>query len=200
MGTVTISGSTFTIYGAQSSPLAGSALEYFYGSLQHSAAWTAASSATQAAALVSATRLLDRQRWAGEKTSDAQALAWPRTGVTDAEGNAVDSAEIPTKVIQACYEVAAQMVADAAFENSSSASSNIKSVNSGSVGVAYFAPESKGRFPTVIAELCSEFLLGSTFDAGATDGLSGGSLFGAGGLDNESVFDDADAFGVVRGI
>lgn len=199
MGTVTISGSTFTVYGHLSSPTAGSAAEYFLGSIQHTAAWTAAATDTKAAALVSASRMLDRQRWVGTKTDDAQDLAWPRTGVTDADGEAVADDAIPTKIIQAAYEIAAAMVADSEFEASSSASSNVRSVTAGSASVTYFSAETRGRFPTVIAELCGEFLAGSTYDTSAEDGLSGGSPFGAGGLDNESVFDDADAYSVSRG-
>lgn len=45
--------------------------------------------------------------WKGYRTRGrAQALAWPRSGVEDAEGNAVPSDEVPAEVVRACCELA----------------------------------------------------------------------------------------------
>lgn len=48
-----------------------------------------------------------RSLFSGVKTGGrAQALAWPRTGATDADGNAIAPDEIPSEVEQAVYEAA----------------------------------------------------------------------------------------------
>ena len=44
------------------------------------AVWTEASSAIKGQALVTATQVLDEQRWIGTATSEDQALAFPRSG------------------------------------------------------------------------------------------------------------------------
>tara|TARA_R110002051_G_scaffold230715_1_gene292709 strand:+ start:228 stop:758 length:531 start_codon:yes stop_codon:yes gene_type:complete len=46
--------------------------------------------------------------WKGWKTNArAQALAWPRIGVEDEEGNTVASDAIPVEIVQACCHIAA---------------------------------------------------------------------------------------------
>lgn len=61
-------------------------------------------------ALVRATAALDatyRGAFPGYKTNGrSQALEWPRTGGYDADGDAIDSDEIPAEIIQACCEMA----------------------------------------------------------------------------------------------
>jgi hypothetical protein len=56
--------------------------DLYHESVLYASAWTAATTANKEASLVMATRLLDRKtKWAGEKKSSTQALAWPRTDV-----------------------------------------------------------------------------------------------------------------------
>jgi hypothetical protein len=50
---------------------------------------------------------LNGLKWRGTKTLlRAQVGAWPRTSVTDCDGNDIDTDEIPTEVIQAQYDLA----------------------------------------------------------------------------------------------
>ena len=63
----------------------------------YASTWTGATSANKDKALAMATRLLDEQiNWYGWKSSNNQALAWPRTGIYDKEGVSLASNTIPT--------------------------------------------------------------------------------------------------------
>ena len=64
---------------------------YFDGHL-YASAWTAATAATKAAALVMATRLVDSQyQFYGYRAHDTQALQWPRERCPDPDRNLVTS-------------------------------------------------------------------------------------------------------------
>lgn len=78
---------------------------YFVDAI-HGAAWDAANEQQKAQALVTATRILDRVRWVGDRASSSQALQWPRTGATDRNGTAILSTAVPTEVREATYELA----------------------------------------------------------------------------------------------
>lgn len=190
MGTITLGSDTFTVYGT-STGLA----TYANGSLTFGDAYTSATATTRARALVEATRLLDRQAWQGDKTDSGQALAWPRTGVTDRLGNAVDDSTIPDDVITAAYELALAALVDAGTVKGTSTGSNIQSVNAQGVSVSFFAPVAGGRFPARVMELVGQYLGGSATSTGSVSasGLAGSY---ASGTDGESAFDDDDVYGM----
>ena len=71
----------------------------------HADNWDAASTATKQKVLMDATRRLDRIQYTGEKTSDTQALEWPRTGVI-LRDEAIDDDEIPARILDAVCELA----------------------------------------------------------------------------------------------
>ena len=80
------------------------AKDYFKHRL-HSELW--ANFPDQKAALMTATRLLDRwMKWSGVKASGVQSLAWPRMGVVDKEGYSVPSDIVPRDVQEATCELA----------------------------------------------------------------------------------------------
>ena len=65
------------------------------------------SPASKEAAIRRATAYLDSLRWKGTRTNGrGQALAWPRSGVSDCEGEAIADDEIPDEVIIAQHELA----------------------------------------------------------------------------------------------
>src|SRR5512135_1741524 len=67
---------------------------YFEAHL-YASAWTAATAATKAAALVMATRLVDSQyQFHGYRAHDTQALQWPRERCPDPDRNLVTSAPL----------------------------------------------------------------------------------------------------------
>jgi hypothetical protein len=79
-----------------------------YWTARQSAAW-GSSDAVKEYALRKAAQFLDnvyRGKWKGQKVDSAQALAWPRGWVTDAEGFGVPSDSIPQQVKNAQFEAA----------------------------------------------------------------------------------------------
>jgi len=73
--------------------------------------WTGATTAVKEAALAHATRLLDENvSWHGIKQDPDQALEWPRAGVSDKNGYAIDSNEIQQWLIDATAELARWMI------------------------------------------------------------------------------------------
>ena len=150
MGTVTISAVTYTVYGD-----ATGLSEYAGGSFTWSATYTAASVTQRAQALVEATRLLDRQRWDGDKTSSAQALAWPRDSVTatPASGVAVTDGVTPDEIVTGAYELALAMLAKPAVVAGGATGSTVQTATAGNASVTFFSPTLGGRFPDRVMEL-----------------------------------------------
>ena len=56
--------------------------------------------------LIQATQRVDLELFVGTRATGAQALAWPRHGVTDRDGYAVASDEIPRSIAEASMELA----------------------------------------------------------------------------------------------
>lgn len=72
------------------------------------AAWTTASSTQKSQALITATTMLDSLNWTGVAVSSTQSLAFPRSGqyFDPRLGMIVDLENVPSRVINACYELA----------------------------------------------------------------------------------------------
>lgn len=142
--------------------------------------WRASDETTKARALVSATRLIDRQVWQGEKTDSYQESAFPRTGLTDADGVEVDSTTVPQQVVDATCELASAMVDGSNVQDSSQPGENTtQSLRAGSVAISYFRSiQGLGqRFPQIIWELLGLWL------AGSQGGTLGCVSHGTGGKD-----------------
>lgn len=180
MGLVNINGNDYPIYGEQATddpgpPVIPSADTYF-GGLLNTEAWDNADGDTQAKALVTSSRVFDKQFWVGAETDPGnQPLAWPRTGVNDCEGNPVPDDEIPLDVIYGSYEYALALLQDAELQNEASAGSNVKRTEStDKVGdlettrnMTYFGPTNipgsrtaAGRFPPQVQEYIRCFIDG----------------------------------------
>ena len=183
MGQVTIGADTYDIYGTEAA-----AKSYMKARLGADS-WDDASSLNRKKALISATRWLDRANWQGQKTSDSQALQFPRTGLTDCDGNDVPSDAVPTLVEQACYEGALILLGDATAMDQADAGNNIKRLKAGSAEMEYFrggygssGSAAAPPFPTAMFELVRCFL----------EGASGITAPYASGYCEESQFDDDD--------
>ena len=161
MGQITISGTVFDVYGTE----AGAA-DYFKGTLA-SSAWSDASSGDKKKSQISAARWLDRQSWVGEKTSDAQPLAWPRTGV---EG--FDDATTPDEVIDAEYELILILLNDPTADTKANTSQNTKRVKAGSAEVEFFGQVDGSSVPTIAHDLIKQWL---TSGASTPVGLASGT-------------------------
>lgn len=71
--------------------------------------WIAADTDAKEKALRLGTQYEDnnyRGRWFGSRANADQSRAWPRVGVTDIDGYAIEGDELPSKVADACVEAA----------------------------------------------------------------------------------------------
>lgn len=78
---------------------------YMEGRL-HSGLWDSATPGDRKAALVMACNRLELEDPKGSARTTTQALRWPRQGLYDADGNAVDEDTVPTAVKNAQAELA----------------------------------------------------------------------------------------------
>jgi hypothetical protein len=180
MGTVNIGSSTYQIYGEEAA-----FLTYITA---HSGAATAraATAVDKRRALVTAARSFDRQRWQGLATDlvTPQPLAWPRTGVTDREGQPQDSGVIPDDVIEGSYEWAIIIIDDPDAAESTPGTNTKRTRSREKVDVIEVESEVENfkstvgrtaRFPTAVMELVGLFLAGSDANlsfASGTDEVS----------------------------
>jgi len=73
----------------------------------YASTWTAATSTVKETALIMASRLLDEWvDWRGYRTTEGQALRWPRYNVNDRDGWLLDHDVIPTFLVNATSELA----------------------------------------------------------------------------------------------
>ncbi len=174
MATVTIGATTYTTYSD-----VADADEYFNGSSDF-AEWAAFTDDEKARGLVSSTRLLDRQSWQGEKaaTSPDTTLAFPRTGLTDCQGNAVDADESLALAVEASQLLALDILNEESVETSLTTEDLTKRLKAGSVEIENFRAQlgTNTRFPLAVMELIGCFLAGSAAVAGSiatgTDGTA----------------------------
>jgi hypothetical protein len=185
MGQVTISGTVYDVYGDETG------LKTYMAGKLGSVNYDAATAADRKKALVSATRWIDREKWSGVLTDaiTPQPLAFPRTGLTDCEENAVDENTVPPEVIDACYELVEILLGDATATSKSNQSSNVKKVGAGTAQVQFFRagnPDGSGLtagiFPTEAQKLLRCYLPGTTGIAGPL----------VSGTDQESSFCEDD--------
>jgi hypothetical protein len=192
MSTVTIGANTFNVYGDQASATA-----YLSASLSKAAtAWAAATTQTQASAMVMAARMLDRQTWQG--TMNGGPLQWPRASVVDKYGTAVNAGTIPTDILNGSYELAAILLSDPALQDQINNTFNIHSFSTGPASVTYFGRQTAGRFPMVVQELVGPYMARMANQGGAL----GSDTSGASAADDStsiSQFNDVDTYGLSRG-
>lgn len=118
MGQLILGGVTYEIYGTRQGA------DAYFAAATNGPAWSAAAGNTRDRALVTAQRVFERTGWQGDPTEPivtlpqpptpqpvgTQPLAWPRTGLEDREGVAVDPNTIPEDVISGSYEYALELV------------------------------------------------------------------------------------------
>lgn len=112
--------------------------------------------------LVAAKRYIDAKTWQGTKTDPAQLDEWPRTGVTDKYGTAVDPAVVPVQFAQAEAELAAIFMADPTVNAAVSSGSNVKTISAArGVDIEFFrptdTPSQSTPMPLVVQRLIGQF-------------------------------------------
>lgn len=134
----------------------------------NSTAWASLDPDSQTRALISAFRILEKQPWTGSKTDPLQTAEWPRTGVTDCDGTAVDDATVPDDIVSAQIELAYYLSQNPTFEADGTTGGNIRSLQAGSASISYFSPNDltsgnpASRFPANIQELIRCFVGGNS--------------------------------------
>lgn len=135
---------------------------YLAAALHAGTTWSSLSSTTKAQALVTATRILDRQKWAAGYTTQALRFA-------------------VTNIINASIEMALALVAGSDFQSEQSTGQKLQSIRAGSVSLSYFrgAEGTPHRFPLIVHELLRDYLAGADLSlAGVATGVTGTSVTG----------------------
>lgn len=115
--------------------------------------------------------------WAGLRThARNQALAWPRSGVVDQEGNGIKSDEIPIEVSDACAEIALrELVTPGAMNPDFTSSDLVKREKIGAIEVEYAlsntSADAQRPVLLVVRDMVSQFL-----KAGAGNSIVGTSF------------------------
>lgn len=163
---------------------------YLEDSIDAGLNWVSVDPDSKARALITATRLLDNQCWVGTKTASSNTLEWPRTGVTDADGNAVDENTVPDQIVNGTIRLAYELSQDPTLASQQNTGSNDKKYVAGSVSIEFFRPggvlgtSGIQRFPFSVMELVREFLCGYG-SKGAPSSF---------GTDHTSQFDNCDIY------
>jgi hypothetical protein len=165
MATVTINTVVYDVYADVATA------DSYYNASTDFATWDALTDEEKARGLVSSTRLIDRQKWLGEKTDAEQALAFPRTGLTDCDGTEIDEDTIPDAVIDASILLALDLATGSTVTTSATTEDLTKRLKAGSVEIEKFRADQTTvtRFPLPIMELLGCFMSGNVTVAGSLD-------------------------------
>ncbi len=113
--------------------------------------WDSANTETRQKALMDVARRMDRIRWTGEKTSEAQALEWPRAGVYLFDALVLENA-IPDRVQDAACELALWLLSggDSPLEG-------VQSFSVGGLSMSLSGVDPGGAFPPAVDRLIAPF-------------------------------------------
>lgn len=177
ISTITIGANDYTAYAS-----VAEADIYLAVDPVRSATWAALTTDQKGQYLVAATRRLDLLTWSGTKTGDegTQINAWPRTGVTYADGTAVSTSEVPQEVEDATILLAGTIASTPTASGAGDSSSNNKRVKAGSAEVEFFAPTTGKPLQDETAYALLEQFLG-------TNSIVVGSTFGTTDANGDSV-------------
>lgn len=165
---IDISGNDYNVYGPRAD-----ANVYFAAKLGRES-WNATSGGDRDRALVSATRLLELQRYNGEITDAVtpQPLQWPRSGIVDRRGIDIADTDFPEDILNAYYELAQAIIDDTELANSPNQNDNTKSVKAGDVEAEFFTPtKDTPRFPNQVQEYLKPYISGPLNTIGFASGL-----------------------------
>lgn len=166
MGTIILGGDSYAIMGT----LAGAKTYLAMGVGAGPDAFNAlATDDLKGKVLVAGTRYLYRQSWQGTPTVTGQQVAFPRDGVIGPEG-VIPDGTTPINLINAEYEMAALLAADASINTAVDSGSNIQSLTAGPVAISYFRATigidaGATKMPQVIMDLVQGYLANAQSDA-----------------------------------
>ena len=123
----------------------------------YATAWTAADADKKASALVMASRLIDAEcQFDGVKTTDAQALQWPRRQcrIPDNEDVLPDDA-VPKAVVAATCELARELIIT--DRTAAPAGEGLKYANVGSTQTGYDKADTRPVIPKLVQALLAKY-------------------------------------------
>lgn len=126
-------------------------------------AWFLLTPDQQGQALVTATRLMDRQCWLGRRSTDSQPLEWPRTG-TGVDG--VTDFTVPGDIVNGTIELAFAIITGSTVLSSATpGAQTLQQIKAGSVSLTYFRGAEGvlaiNRFPLAVQEYVKKYGCGA---------------------------------------
>lgn len=113
--------------------------------------WSSAASESREAALLQATVMLDSMfDWFGDRTTEDQALRWPRAWCEDRDGYIFDNDVIPESVKQAQCELAKFLITNNGY---SAESRGVDRITLGPIRLDFDDAATSLPIPTVVIEL-----------------------------------------------
>lgn len=175
---VTIGSDTFEVYGG-----IAALTTYVNGMISDAAiTWRELVPDDQARTLIGATRFIEEQVWQGTPTVPAvggTALQWPRTGIVNPDGSALDPSTVPPAVLQAVFELAVMIADDPVVTSALDGGSNVQQIDAGGgVGIIYFNPTSSSfgsasNLPGILDRLVGKYLSIADSSDSVDSGYSG---------------------------
>lgn len=152
---------------ANADALVSSAFCDAYHLARGNTAWTGSADVKEPAIRRATAYLSNSFAWRGQKRlRRAQALAWPRTDVTDEAGEAVAYNAVPVEVQQACAEIAlAELIIPGCMTPAVVMADRISREEIGQIKVEYALGGSVDAYRpnmTIVSDLLSGLLCGST--------------------------------------
>jgi len=128
--------------------------------------WSGATSDQKDEALRLATQWLDLtygQRWKGIRSNSDQALDWPRSGVSDRDGRAIDTDELPQKLLDATAEMALRHITETDGimpDEADAAPVKQEKIKVGEIeeSVTYAAPKPQAKRFTIVTRLIADLI------------------------------------------
>lgn len=118
-----------------------------------SAKWNAATADDKAAAVVTATELLDSAiQWTGAAVDPEQPLAWPRTGMVSRNGASIPDDEFPRDLKRATSEFARQVLAGNRLADNDVARAGITDLKVGSISLSFKEDQVASGVPAVVPD------------------------------------------------
>jgi len=171
---------------------------YFAASLRNDA-WLAFTVDQRNAAILEATRFLERQHWNGSKIQPTQVLQFPRSFLLDRDGMLIPEATTLQIIIKAMAELALVLLNDIeVLDNDDATGTNIKSLKAGSARIEYFRHETGTRFPTIVHECIALFLASGAGGAALSSAALGVLGPFTSGTGTESTFLDTNPNEIFR--
>ena len=162
--------------------------------------WSTASEMDKEIYLIAATQRLDLLSWDGAKAGGAsQAHAFPRSGLTYADGTAVPSDEVPADVERACILLAGSISGDEKHASAvTTSTASIERLKAGPVEIEYadgssVETNSSGLQDQDVHQLVAHWITTSHVGSGTATGSV------VSGVGAQSSFCDVSPYGLVDG-